>query len=131
MIRFTWTIGLLLMVLGIVGYSLSSTGSPTAFIPSALGLILTILGLLSYDPSRKPWAMHTAIALAFIGAIAAGMRAYRSLDAVYTQEDCSSLLDFASWPLAAITQTTMATICCIYVGAALVSFLKTRFSQTE
>jgi uncharacterized membrane protein (UPF0136 family) len=61
------TFGMLLTLLGLAGYFLTGTSSPTALIPAFFGLILVVLGFLARSESIRKHAMHAAAAVALIG----------------------------------------------------------------
>jgi hypothetical protein len=62
--------GILLTLLGVVGYALTLT-SMTALIPALFGLLLVILGFLARSESIRKHAMHAAAAVALVGCIGA------------------------------------------------------------
>lgn len=66
--------GVALIVLGVGSYLASDTGSRTAFIPSAFGLVLVILGLVAQRPGARRHAMHAAAGVALLGFLAAAGR---------------------------------------------------------
>jgi hypothetical protein len=66
----TITFGVLLTLLGLVGYALTRT-SLTALIPSLFGLLLLILGFLARSESIRKHAMHAAATVALIGCVGA------------------------------------------------------------
>ena len=66
----TITFGVLLTLLGLVGYALTRT-SMTALIPSLFGLLLLILGFLARSESIRKHAMHAAAAVALVGCLGA------------------------------------------------------------
>ena len=70
----TIVIGVLLGILGMASYLTAHVKSPTALIPSVLGAILIVLGVLARDAGRRKHAMHAAAALATLGFLAAAGR---------------------------------------------------------
>ena len=67
----TIVFGILLTLLGVVGYFLTGTSSLTALIPALFGLLLVILGFLARSESMRKHAMHAAAAVALVGCIGA------------------------------------------------------------
>ena len=63
--------GILLTLLGVVGYFLTGTSSLTALIPALFGLLLLMLGFLARAESMRKHAMHAAAAVALVGCIGA------------------------------------------------------------
>src|SRR5579872_4196607 len=59
--------GIVLIVLGMVGYFGSGMVSPTALIPAAFGLLLVIFGALARDDKRRKMAMHIAVTVGLLG----------------------------------------------------------------
>ncbi len=69
----------LLIVVGVGFYFATGRASLTALIPAFLGLPLLLCGLASVGPRSTMIAMHLAVLLAALGAIAAGGRIASSL----------------------------------------------------
>lgn len=70
-------IGVMLILVGVGGYGYgAATGhaSPTALIPSVIGLIITILGGIATNERLRKHAMHGAVLIALLGLIAVGAR---------------------------------------------------------
>jgi uncharacterized membrane protein len=66
----TIVFGILLTLLGLVGYAMTRT-SMTALIPSLFGLLLLILGFLARSESIRKHAMHAAAMVALVGCVGA------------------------------------------------------------
>ena len=67
----TIVFGLLLTLLGFLGYFLTGTSSITALIPAAFGIVLVALGFLARSEALRKHAMHAAAAVALLGMIGA------------------------------------------------------------
>ena len=69
MAKLTITFGIVLILLGIFGYVASPLHSPTALIPSIVGIILALLGgLASTEDARKRMLhMHIAVTVGLLG----------------------------------------------------------------
>ena len=67
----TIVFGILLTLLGLVGYFLTGTSSLTALIPALFGLLLLVLGFLARSESMRKHAMHAAAAVALVGCVGA------------------------------------------------------------
>ena len=63
--------GLLLTLLGFLGYFLTGTSSITALIPAAFGIVLVALGFLARSDALRKHAMHAAAAVALLGMVGA------------------------------------------------------------
>jgi membrane associated rhomboid family serine protease len=59
--------GAVLILLGLVGYFGSGMASPTALIPAAFGVLLSIFGVLARDEKRRKMAMHVAVVVGLLG----------------------------------------------------------------
>lgn len=59
--------GVLLTLLGLGGYVLTGSSSPTALIPALFGLLLLVLGFLARSEPLRKHAMHAAAAVALVG----------------------------------------------------------------
>ncbi len=69
-------IGILLDILGIVGYVWTGAHSPTALIPAVIGTLILILGIVaSRNPNMRKQAMHGAAILAALGFLGGAARA--------------------------------------------------------
>jgi hypothetical protein len=69
-------IGILLDILGIVGYVWTGAHAPTALIPAVIGTLILILGIVaSRNPHMRKQAMHGAAILAAIGFLGGAARA--------------------------------------------------------
>ena len=67
MVSFTKITGLVLILLGGLGYYLYETF--TVLIPIILGSLILILGLIADNPNRKRMAIHIAVMFTVIGLV--------------------------------------------------------------
>ena len=69
MAKLTITFGIVLILLGLVGWVSSPLHAPTALIPSVVGIILALLGGLASteDAKKRMFHMHIAVAVGFLG----------------------------------------------------------------
>jgi RsiW-degrading membrane proteinase PrsW (M82 family) len=68
-------VGLLLMLIGIASYVLTGRTSITALIPAFFGVIFIVLAYIARNEAARRHAMHVAVALALVGALASLARA--------------------------------------------------------
>ena len=68
-------VGLLLMIIGIGSYVLTGRTSVTALIPAFFGVVFVVLAYVARNEAARKHAMHVAVALALVGAIASLGRA--------------------------------------------------------
>jgi uncharacterized membrane protein len=108
----TIVFGILLTLLGLVGYAMTRT-SMTALIPSLFGLVLLVLGLIARSESIRKHAMHAAAAVALLGCIGALI----------------PLLRTPSGPRAAMavfSQVAMVVLMAVFVALCVRSFIAAR-----
>lgn len=63
----TFTIGGLVAVTGIVAYVATGAASLTALIPTALGVLLLVCAVIARSPKAHKHAIHAALIIALIG----------------------------------------------------------------
>lgn len=121
----TIIIGVMLILIGVGGYGYAaSTGnaSPTALIPSAIGLLIAVLGGIATKENLRKHAMHGAILIALLGFLGTVMGIPKAV----------SLLQGAQIerPAAAISQTLTSILCLILVALGVKSFIDARRNRT-
>ena len=113
--------GVLLILIGIVGYGYGMAGggaSPTALIPAVLGLILAILGFAakSKEDLRKH-IMHAAVIVGLLGLLGTASSFLK----------IPALLDgTAERPAAIVAQLATALVCLFFVVLCVNSFISAR-----
>ena len=110
--------GLLLIVLGIASYVVTERTSVTALIPAFFGAVLVVLALVARNENARKHAMHAAVAVALIGAIASLIRAIPAVAG-----------GGISRP-AVIAQLAMAVLLLVYVALGVRSFIAARKART-
>jgi len=106
--------GLLLIVFGIASYVTTGRTSVTALIPAMFGAVLVVCALIARNEAMRKHAMHAAVAIGLIGAIAA---LARGVPAAMTGD--------ASRP-AVISQLAMGVLLIVYVALGVRSFIAAR-----
>ena len=106
--------GLILIVLGVASYMLTGRASVTALIPALFGAVLVICALVARNESARKHAMHAAVAVGLIGALAALGRGVPA-----------ALSGGATRP-AVLSQLVMGVLLLIYVGLGVQSFIAAR-----
>jgi hypothetical protein len=106
--------GLILIVLGVASYWLTGRTSVTALIPAAFGAVLLVCALVARGESARKHAMHAAVAVGLIGALAALGRGVPA-----------ALAGGADRP-AVMSQLVMGVLLLIYVGLGVQSFIAAR-----
>ena len=84
----------------------------TAFIPTGVGILILIFGLIARDPNKRKFGMHGAVGVALLGFLASIGRAPKVI---------------AGFPgLASIATILMAALCLILVIMGVRSFILAR-----
>ena len=106
--------GLILIVLGLASYMLTGRTSVTALIPAIFGAVLVICALIARSENARRHAMHAAVAIGLLGALAALGRGIPA-----------ALSGGAARP-AVLSQLIMGVLLLIYVGLGVQSFIAAR-----
>lgn len=123
MAKVTIIFGLVLILLGAVGFFGTGSTHPTALIPAYWGIALTICGIVANSPSdkRRMLVMHIAVTVGLLGFLGSGIMAI-----VETVKAHGGPL---AHPAAVESQAAMAVICLIYVVLCVRSFIAARRSR--
>jgi hypothetical protein len=121
MAKITIIFGVLLIILGLVGFFGTGSTHYTALIPTWLGLALGIFGFAAISPNerRRMLFMHINVTIGLLGLLGAAGRAAQSY--LYASAHAKSPDEIA---LAA--QLTMALLLLIYVILCVRSFIAAR-----
>lgn len=106
--------GLILIVLGIASYVMTSRSSLTALIPAIFGAIFVICALVARSEAMRKHAMHAAVAVGLIGALASLVRAI------------PAVIDGNATRPAVMSQLVMAALLLVYVYLGVQSFIAAR-----
>ncbi len=124
MAKLTTVFGILLILLGIIGFVATGSHAPTALIPSAFGLLLTLFGNLARteDIKKRMLWMHIAVSVGLLGFLftTAGV-----IDVIRM-----ALGATVRRPAAAMEQAFMWVICGIFVALCVRSFINARRNRT-
>ena len=110
--------GLLLIVFGIATYVVTDRTSVTALIPAMFGSVLVICALIARNEAMRKHAMHAAVAVGLLGAIASLARGVPA-----------ALAGDVSRP-AVISQLAMGVLLVVYVVLGVQSFMAARRART-
>jgi len=118
MIGLTMGVGVVLTLLGVIGYFASGGASVTALIPAGFGILFLILGFIGRNVTLRKHAMHGAAVVSLIGLVAtfSGFLKVFSLIGGETLER----------PQAVIAQAVMALLCLVFLIFAVRSFIQAR-----
>lgn len=118
MVALSIGLGIVLSLLGVIGYAASGAESITALIPAFFGIPILILGLLGRKEHLRKHMMHAIAALALIGFIGSA-RGIGSLVTMLSGHDVPR-------PLATVMQSVMALLTLGFVILAVKSFVDAR-----
>jgi len=120
MAKVTIGFGIVLILLGAIGFFGTGSTHPTALIPAYWGIALTICGVLANSPSdkRRMLVMHIAVTVGLLGFLGSGVMAI-----IETVKAHGGPL---AHPAAVESQAAMAVICLVYVGLCVRSFIAAR-----
>ena len=120
MAKVTIAFGIVLILLGAVGFFATGSTHPTALIPAYWGVALTICGVIANSPSekRRMLVMHIAVTVGLLGFLGSGVMAI-----IETVKAHGGPL---AHPAAVESQAAMAVICLVYVGLCVRSFIAAR-----
>ena len=119
----TIVFGIMLVVLGLVGYVGTGAASVTALIPAFFGAVLGLLGWLGLNERYRKRALHVATVVGVVGFLGAapGLAALINLIAGTEVER----------PAAVMAQSVMAVLTAVFVGMCLKSFLSARRQRVK
>src|SRR5262245_34647903 len=110
----TRLVGFVLILLGIGGYVGTGRTSITAMIPAFFGAIFLILAIVARKAEARKHAMHAAVALALVGALAVIPRIVSGIGAGNLTRP------------AVLSQIVMAVVLIVYVALGVRSFIDAR-----
>jgi hypothetical protein len=118
MVALSLGLGIILTLLGLIGYAASGAESVTALIPAFFGIPILILAVLGRNERLRKHMMHAITALALIGFLGSA-RGLGSLMDLIGGHDVAR-------PLAAVMQSLMAILTLGFVVLAVKSFIDAR-----
>jgi len=120
MVRVSFIVAGLLVVLGVGGYVITGAESKTALIPAAFGVVFAVLAWFARNPKLHPHMMHVAMLLALIGCTSLFMAAPKLLTMLGEGADA------VERPNAVIAQLIMSVVCLVYLIMGINSFIQAR-----
>ncbi len=111
--------GVLLVPVGLVAFEQTGREHYTALIPVGLGVVLIVLGALSYKPALRKHTMHAAALVGLLGVIGGGIRAIPGLVTYLSGGQVKSV------PALVGTSLTML-LCLVFLGLCVNSFIQAR-----
>ncbi len=116
--KFSITIGIIFIIMGLYGYFVISSESITALIPAFFGVPMLILGWLGLNEKYLKHAMHGAAVLTllgFAGTVGGLIKFFKMLGGAEMER-----------PAAVTVQAIMAVLCLIFLIFAVKSFIDAR-----
>jgi hypothetical protein len=120
--QLTMTIGILMVILGVIGYFASGMASWTAFIPSIIGVIFLLLGVWARNMASRKLAMHIAMGLALLLVLGMAGQAVPNLIKLAQGEELER-------PLALMSQVVSSILLIVLLVFGVKSFIDARKAQ--
>jgi len=120
----TLVIALLLILTGVGGYFLGHPApgadhvSYTALIPAVVGLILGILGAISFNEKARKHVMHLAAMVGLLSAIGDGMQLLKTINNTDTPADIRQMK--------IISMSVTLFLCVVFLVLCIRSFINAR-----
>lgn len=111
-------LGVILALLGVVGYIMSGAASWTALIPSLFGVLFIGAGAMGRNEKLRKHAMHGAAALSLIGILGS----FSGLMKLFTMIGGGEV----ERPAAVMAQSVMAVLCLFFLILSIRSFVDAR-----
>ena len=115
-------VGVLLTLIGVVGYVMSGMASWTALIPAFLGVPMALLGAVALKESLLKHAMHGAAMVGLLGLLGTASGAVKFVKLLGGAE--------VARPDAVKVQALVAVICAVFIGLCVNSFIQARKART-
>lgn len=113
----TLVVGAVLTIAGVIGYAVTGFESATALIPSFVGLLMLIAGIIARNVNARRHAIHAALVIALLGALGS----LRNVAAIGDVFDGT-----ADRPAAIILSTLMFVVLIGYLVLGIRSFIQAR-----
>tara|TARA_B100001057_G_C22740491_1_gene907523 strand:- start:192 stop:584 length:393 start_codon:yes stop_codon:yes gene_type:complete len=130
MAKYTLYTGLSLIILGLYGYF--SYNTITVLIPAFIGLVISFLGILSFNENRKKLVIHITAVVVIVGLSASA----KSLPSIPGLIDCFNtpgleIINCSKFqrPLAELFKSIMSLILIPYLLVSISFFVKARLSK--
>ena len=125
MAKITIGFGVILILVGILGFVSTGSHAPTALIPAVVGLILSILGFLALtnDAKKRMLYMHIAVTIGLLGFLGTGWSIVNYIQMTIRGQR------FAH-PIAVEEKAAMAAVLLCFVLLCVQSFIAARRTRT-
>ena len=121
MAKITIVFGVILILLGILGFVTTGSHAPTALIPAFVGLVFSILGFfaLTDDPKKRMLYMHIAVTIGLLGFLGTGWSIVNYIQMTIRGRQFPH-------PIAVEEKAAMAAILLFFVLLCVQSFISAR-----
>jgi hypothetical protein len=125
MAKLTITFGIVLVLLGTLGFVATGSHAPTALIPALIGVILGVLGFLASteDPKKRMLHMHIAVTIGLLGFLGTAKSIYDYVRLVQG-------IQFPH-PIAVEEKAATAAVLLVFVILCVRSFISARRTRTS
>jgi hypothetical protein len=116
--KLTILFGVLLIAVGLLGYTKTGSEHPTALIPCWIGIVLGVAGFLAIAPARRALWMHVAVTvglLGFLGTVKGAWDTFRLAHGTTFEH-----------PIAVEEKGATCLLCLIFVAFCVRSFIQAR-----
>jgi hypothetical protein len=114
--------GVVLSLIGILFYVVTAAVSPTALIPTLIGLLLILAGALALREGWRAHAMHLAAMVGTLGLLGC-LPGLVKLPVLLAGSPVAR-------PMAVVEQSITAVVCLVFVALCVRSFVRARRSRT-
>jgi hypothetical protein len=121
MVRSTIGLGILLIILGLIGFFATGMQSVTALIPTFFGIVFIISGFIARKESARKMMMHIAMVIGLLGLIGSFPGLIKLFPLMTGTE--------VGRPAAVIAQSIMALSLIYYLGMGIKTFIDARKSD--
>ena len=120
MAKTTICLGIVLILLGILGFVSTGSHAPTALIPTVVGLILSILGFfaLTDDVKKRMLYMHIAVTIGLLGFLGTAWSIVNYIEMLRGRQ--------FPHPVAVEEKAAMAAVLLLFVLLSVQSFIAAR-----
>lgn len=120
MAKTTICLGLVLVLIGIFGFVVTGSHAPTALIPTVVGLILAVLGVLALteDAKKRMLYMHIAVTIGLLGFLGTAWSIVNYFQMIHGRQ--------FPHPAAVEEKAAMACVLLLFVLLCVQSFISAR-----
>lgn len=118
----TLTTGAILTATGVIAYAVTDFNSWTALIPSIVGVLLIVAGLIARQDNLRKHAIHGALAIALLGLLGSIRNVVEIGDVFAGDHDA---------PAAPVTSVIMFVVLLVYLIVGVRSFIAARRARSS